>query len=171
MKIQILGYRLSGKTQLAKYLSKKLSIKYIDTNQYLNVELEQRYQKYFQDIQNFDSYIVDGWTTQWMQSGFYNVDYVFVLMLDKNEIIQRANQIEMQQDHLFEMKIIKRKDYSTEELEYIRSDKCFLEMESELQLIVNSSKSNVILLDGSNSLKQNYFKVIDSLNFKKGRKK
>ncbi|QEH61816.1 hypothetical protein SCHIN_v1c06190 [Spiroplasma chinense] len=164
MKIQILGLGCSGKTVLAKYLSKKLGLTYIDASKYLEIEnVGQRFDKYAKDILMYDSWIVDGHTGEWMIGSFYKSDYIICIDISDEDLIARVNELELRND-LFLNKNIKIDDKYNEQyynkvtdLEYLKKQR------EEIKIRLEITKAKILLIDGTKSLKQNYYKILEFL--------
>ncbi|WP_391205415.1 hypothetical protein [Psychrobacillus sp. L4] len=81
MKIQIIGGSGTGKSTLARFISEKENIKWIDTNNYLwtddsfkeNNPVEKRVEMHRKDMESGTSYVVSGSVFSWCSEGFIAV--------------------------------------------------------------------------------------------------
>ncbi|MDN4523889.1 AAA family ATPase [Fictibacillus fluitans] len=104
MKIQIIGGSGTGKSTLAKYISEKEKIKWIDTDQYLwkddtfteNNPIEKRIEMYQTDIETFSSYAVSGSIDLWYPNGFGDRELLVFLSLDETIRLKRLRDRERQ---------------------------------------------------------------------------
>lgn len=91
MKIQIIGGSGVGKSTLAKYISEKEQIKWLDTDHYLwkddaftkNHPIEKRKELYQKDMAMGKDYAVSGSIFFWCPEGFSNRDLLVFLSLDE----------------------------------------------------------------------------------------
>ena len=97
MKIQIIGASGTGKSTLARYLSEKTGVYWIDTDKYLwkdssfteNYPVEDRFGMYNDDMANHQDYIVSGSVHSWNPGGFNDRELLVLLMVDEDTRMKR----------------------------------------------------------------------------------
>lgn len=97
MKIYIIGSTGSGKTTLAKYLSKKLNIKYYELDCIVFDDLDNHRRRtneeidiLFNNIINTDNWIIEDVGRDIFKSGREKCDKIYFIKLSKFEVIKRV---------------------------------------------------------------------------------
>ncbi|AOG60561.1 hypothetical protein SHELI_v1c06100 [Spiroplasma helicoides] len=172
MKIQILGHTCSGKSQLARYLSKKLSFKYIETDRYLLIDnFDDRIESYINDIKYENCYIVDGYVDDWFTSGHYKCDFIIFLKVDEENRMIWLNDKEMRNQFYESINKEVSKKYDEKYFSLARDIEEYEKKQNFFNIKLSISKAKKLVVDGNLSLKQIYYIVIDFLDKnKKGKK-
>ncbi|AKX34045.1 hypothetical protein SLITO_v1c03920 [Spiroplasma litorale] len=160
MIIQIIGQPFSGKTSLAKYIARKLNIKYYSAeniyyNEYRNVTND-----YADIINNNVDFVIDGSISWFLKSAFFNRDLLIWIDLDDYERIERINNLEMQIEWLKNQNY---NNYWKYNEEYFELSKNINEKEKILKLLYMEfeiAKSKKIIIDGKTSIKEQFMLVL-----------
>lgn len=97
MKIQIIGGSGTGKSTLARFISDKQGIKWIDTDTYLwkdqtfteKLPVELRINMYENETAHLSDYVVSGSTFSWHSDGFIDRDLLVFLFLEEEVRMER----------------------------------------------------------------------------------
>jgi len=174
MKIQIIGGSGTGKSTLARYISEKEKIKWIDTDNYLwkddtfteNHPIEKRKEMYQKDIKSYNCYVVSGSIFMWCPNGFSNRDLLVFLSLDEAIRMDRLRNREIKRNS--KMRLDENGKYTNDFLEWCKTywtekDKSkagtFAEQEYQMEI----SKSPVLKLDSSKSLEELNVEILNQL--------
>lgn len=162
MKIQIIGGSGTGKSTLAKCISEKANMKWIDTDRYLwkdesfteNNSIEIRKQLYQKDMEEGGSCVVSGSVFSWCPEGFNDRDLLVFLSLDEQMRMERLRKREIQRNGLSEMWLDENGHYTNEFLEWCKTygteqDKTMAGTYAEQAYQIEISKSPVLKLDSS----------------------
>lgn len=175
MKVQIIGGSGTGKSTLAKYISVKESIKWIDTDHYLwkddsfseNNPIEKRIEMYQRDIKSNNSYIVSGSIYMWCPEGFSNRDLLVFLSVDEEVRMKRLRNREIERNS--QMSLDDNGEYTNDFLEWCKTywleeekSKAGTYAEQSYQMTI--SKSPVLKLDSSRPLDELYAEIIRTLS-------
>lgn len=176
MKIQIIGGSGTGKSTLAKYISEKERIKWIEADDYLwkdatfteNHPIKKRQELYEQDIASGGSYVVSGSVFSWCPGGFSDRDLLVFLSLDEAERMERLRNREIERNGLREMWLDENEAYTNDFLEWCKtywteSDKRMPGTYAEQSQQIELSSSLVLKLDSSRSVEELYHEVLKQL--------
>lgn len=173
MKIQIIGGSGTGKSTLAKYISEKEQIKWIDTDHYLwkddsfmeNHPVEKRKELYRKDMVFGGSYLVSGSVFSWCPEGFSNRDLLVFLSLDEAVRMERLRKRECARSGLSGMWLDENKNYTNDFLEWcktywVEEDRGMAGTYVEQSYQMELSESPVLKLDSSRSVEELYVEVL-----------
>ena len=176
MKVQIIGGSGTGKSTLAKFISEKENIKWIDTDRYLwkdelfteNHPIEKRKEMYEKDMESECDYVVSGSIFSWNANGFHNRDLLVFLYLDEEIRMERLRKREISRDNT---KKTWRDENGNLTNEFIEWCKTYLKEKDNTQIgtyaaqsyEIELSKSSNLKLDSSQSVEELYSKVRASL--------
>ncbi|WP_312099246.1 AAA family ATPase [Niallia sp.] len=176
MRIQIIGGSGTGKSTLAKYISEKEKIKWIDTDNYLwkddtfteNNPMEKRKEMYQKDINSNSSYVVSGSIFMWCPDGFSNRDLLVFLSLDEDIRMDRLRDRESKRNNLSKMWLDENGEYTNDFLEWCKTywtakEKSMAGTYAEQEYQMKISKSPVLKLDSSKSLDELYDEILNQL--------
>jgi len=174
VKIQIIGGSGTGKSTLARYISEKENIKWIDTDNYFwkdgtfteNNPIEKRKEMYKKDINSYSNYVVSGSIFMWCPNGFSNRDLLVFLSLDEDIRMERLRVREIKRNS--KMWLDDNDEYTNDFLEWCKTylsakDKSMAGTYAEQKFQIEISKSPVIKLDSSKSLEELYAEIINRL--------
>lgn len=177
MKIQIIGGSGTGKSTLAKYISEKESIKWIDTDNYLwkgdsfseNNPIETRIEMYQRDMKSNSSYVTSGSIFFWCPNGFSNRDLLVFLPLDEVVRMERLRRREIERNNLNQMWLDENGEYTNDFLEWCKTylteeDKSMAGTYAEQSYQMAISKSPVLKLDSSRPLEELYAEIMNRLS-------
>ncbi len=180
MKVQIIGGSGTGKSTLAKYISEKESIKWIDTDHYLwkddsfseNNPIKQRIKMYQSDIRSYDSYIVSGSIFMWCPEGFNNRDLLVFLSINEEVRMKRLRDREIKRKNDSQMWLDENGEYTNDFIEWCKTywskeDKSMPGTYAEHSYQMAISKSPVLKLDSSRTLEELYAKIMSTLSKEK----
>lgn len=172
MKIQIIGGSGTGKSTLAKYISEKEQIKWIDTDNYLwkdnsfteNFSIEERKEMYQKDMEKHKEYVASGSIFSWYPEGFRNRDLLVFLFLDEKLRMDRLQKREIERKSQFWQMITG--ENTNDFLEWCKTyltatDKEMTGTYAEHTYQMALSKSPVLKLDASLSLEELYAKILN----------
>ncbi|MED1864329.1 AAA family ATPase [Fictibacillus nanhaiensis] len=178
MKVQIIGGSGTGKSTLAKYISEKENIKWIDTDYYLwkddsfleNHPIDKRIEMYNRDIISNDSYIASGSVFMWLPEGFSNRDLLVFLSLDEEIRMKRLRKREFERNS--RMWLDENKEYTNNFLEWCKTyweekDKNMAGTYSEQAYQMKISNSPVLKLDATKPLDELYAEIRRSVRKEK----
>ncbi|MBH0156156.1 AAA family ATPase [Fictibacillus sp. 5RED26] len=170
MKVQIIGGSGTGKSTLAKYISEKEDIKWIDTDNYLwkddsfleNNPIEKRVEMYQRDMFSNDSYIASGSVFMWCPEGFNNRHLLVFLSLDEEVRMQRLRNREIERNS--QIWLDENGEYTNDFLEWCKTywseeDKKMAGTYGEQSYQMTISKSPVLKLNGSQPLDELYAEI------------
>lgn len=174
MKIQIIGGSGTGKSTLARYMSEKENVKWIDTDQYLwkdetfteNHPIERRMEMYQEDVKRHDSYVVSGSVFSWHPEGFRERDLLVFLSLDEEVRIERLRKREFERSPYNKMWLDEQQMYTNDFLEWCKTylteeDQHAAGTYAEQSYQMSLSKSPVLRLDGSKSLAELHTEIME----------
>ncbi|MCK6258960.1 AAA family ATPase [Fictibacillus sp. KIGAM418] len=177
MKIQIIGGSGTGKSTLAKFISEKENIKWIDTDHYLwkddsfkeNIPIEKRIELYQRDINSNSSYVASGSIFVWCTKGFSNRDLLVFLSLDEGVRMERLRNREIERNNFSQMWLDENGEYTNDFLEWCKtylseSDKNMAGTYAEQSYQMEISKSPVLKLDSSRPVEEIYAEVLNRLS-------
>lgn len=177
MKIQIIGGSGTGKSTLAKFISETENIKWIDTDNYLwkddsfteNNPIEKRIRLYQEDMASCSSYVASGSLFSWCPKGFSNRDLLVFLSLDEAVRMERLRKREIERNNRSKMWVDKNGEYTTDFLEWCKiylteKDKSMPGTYAEQSYQMELSKSPVLKLDSSRSVKELYAEILNHLS-------
>lgn len=176
MKIQIIGGSGTGKSTLAKYISEKEQIKWIDTDHYLwadtafteNHPIEKRKELYKQDIASGENYVVSGSVFSWCPEGFVDQDFLVFLSLDEKIRMERLRKRELERNGLHGMWLDENGAYTNDFLEWCKTywteeDQNVGGTYVEQSYQMSISISPVLELDSSQPVEELYVTVLKAL--------
>ncbi|AKU79634.1 hypothetical protein [Spiroplasma turonicum] len=161
MIIQIIGQPFSGKTSLAKYIAKKLEIKYFNAENLYYNEYRKVSDSYSDIITNCNDFVVDGSISWFLKSGFYKRDLLIWLELDEYDRFERANNLEMQIDFLKLTKPEHYYKYNNEYFDLSRNEYERIKLFNLLYMEFEIADSKKIIIDSSISVREQFKIVID----------
>ncbi|ASP28160.1 hypothetical protein SCORR_v1c03860 [Spiroplasma corruscae] len=167
MIIQVIGQPFSGKTSLAKYISKKLNIKYFCAEDMYYNDYQKVTDDYADLILNNNDFIIDGSISWFYKSAFFKRDILIWVETDDNERIERINNLEMKIDWLKKIDYNKYYKYNDEYFELSRN---YQEKQKLLNLLFMEfeiADSKKIIIDGAISNKEQFKIIIDLILEKK----
>ncbi|NDI35026.1 AAA family ATPase [Chengkuizengella sediminis] len=180
MKVQIIGGSGTGKSTLAKYISEKENIKWIDTDHYFwkdssfseNNPIEKRIEMYQKDISSYDCYIASGSIFMWFPEGFCNRNLLVFLSLDEEVRMKRLRKREIERKNLSQMWLDENGEYTNDFLEWCKTywseeDKGKAGTYAEQSYQMSISKSPVIKIDSSRPLDELYAEIMSTLSKEK----
>ncbi|WP_282937846.1 AAA family ATPase [Paenibacillus sp. RC67] len=167
MKIQIIGGSGTGKSTLAKWISEKENIQWIDTDHYLwkddsfteNNPIEKRKELYQKDMALGVSYVASGSVFSWYPEGFSDRDLLVFLSLDEAVRMQRLRSRELERNTLSEMWLDEHGEYTNDFLEWCKTylteeDKSMAGTYAEQSYQMELSKSPVLKLDSARPVEE-----------------
>jgi adenylate kinase family enzyme len=173
VKIQIIGGSGTGKSTLAKFISEKENIKWIDTDNYLwkddsfkeNNPIEKRKEMYQKDMELGDNYVVSGSVFSWCPKGFSDRDVLVFLFLDEAVRMERLRNREMDRG----MWLDENGKYTNDFLEWCKTylteeDKSMAGTYAEQSYQMELSKSPVLKLDSSRPVEELYAEIKSKSN-------
>ncbi|MEK3889502.1 AAA family ATPase [Bacillus sp. FSL K6-3431] len=177
MKIHIIGGSGTGKSTLAKFISEKEHIKWIDTDNYLwkddffteNNPLEKRKELYQNDMESCSSYVASGSIFSWCPEGFSNRDHLVFLFLDEFIRMDRLRNREIERIGISEMWMDENGKYTNEFLDWCKTylteeDENMAGTYAEQVYQMALSKSPVLKLDSSRTVEELYAEILSRLN-------
>lgn len=177
MKIQIIGGSGTGKSTLAKFISEKENIKWIDTDSYLwkddsfteNNPIEKRIELYQNDMKSNSSYIASGSIFYWCPNGFSNRDLLIFLSLDEKVRMERLRNREIERNKLNQMWLDENGEYTNDFIEWCKTylseeDKSMAGTYAEQSYQMEISKSPVLKLESSRPVEELYTEILNRLN-------
>lgn len=176
MKIQIIGGSGTGKSTLAKFISDKEDIKWIDTDRYLwtddtftvNNPVEKRIELYQRDMKACNNYVVSGSIFSWYPEGFSDRDLLVFLSLDEAVRMGRLREREIERNGLIAMWTDDTGEYTNNFLEWCKTywvekdqnkNGTYAEHFHQMRI----SRSNVLKLDSSRPLEALYAEILSRL--------
>ncbi|SDM89306.1 Adenylate kinase [Psychrobacillus sp. OK028] len=172
MKVQIIGGSGTGKSTLAKFISEKENIKWIDTDRYLwkdesfteNHPIEKRKEMYEIDMEFDRDYVVSGSIFSWYPNGFTNRDLFVFLFLDEEIRMERLRKREIKRNNPKEAWLDEDGNITNEFLEWCKTylkekDKTMIGTYAAQSYEMELSKSPILKLDSSQSLEELYLAI------------
>ncbi|SFE91279.1 Adenylate kinase [Bacillus sp. OV194] len=176
MKIQIIGGSGTGKSTLAKYISEKDNIKWIDTDHYLwkddsfseNNPIDKRIEMYQRDMKTNRNYVASGSIFSWCPDGFSNRDLLVFLSIDEVVRMERLRRREIERINLNQMWLDENGEYTNDFLEWCKTylseeDKSMAGTYAEQSYQMAISKSAVLKLDSSRPLEELHAEIKNKL--------
>ncbi|MFE3976495.1 AAA family ATPase [Peribacillus simplex] len=176
MKVQIIGGSGTGKSTLAKFISEKEQIKWIDTDHYLwedesftrNNLIEKRNELYQKDMESCSDYVASGSIFSWCPTGFNNRDLLVFLFLDESIRMERLRNRELKRN-VSEMWLDENGEYTSDFLEWCKTyrtkvDKSMAGTYAEQSYQMKLSKSPVLSLDSSRPLEELYAEILNRIS-------
>ncbi|QUG42051.1 AAA family ATPase [Psychrobacillus sp. INOP01] len=172
MKVQIIGGSGTGKSTLAKFISEKENIMWIDTDRYLwkdesfneNHPIEKRIEMYEKDMESNEEYVVSGSVFSWNPNGFSNRDLFVFLYLDEEIRMERLRKREISRDNLKKTWTDEYGNTTNEFLEWCKTylkekDKTMIGTYAAQSYEMELSKSPILKLDSSQSVEELYLAI------------
>ena len=173
MKIQIIGGSGTGKSTLAKYISEKEQVKWIDTDHYLwkddsfteNYPIEKRKELYEKDMASGGNYVVSGSVFSWYPEGFGNRDLLVFLSLNEAVRMEKKRKREIARSGLRDMWLDENHAYTNDFLEWCKTywteeDRGAPGTYVEQSYQMEFSASPVLKLDSSLPVEELYVEVL-----------
>lgn len=173
MKIHIIGGSGTGKSTLAKYISEKENIKWIDTDNYLwkddsftvNNPIEIREKLYQSDMASCSSYVASGSIFSWCPKGFSDRDLLVFLSLDEEIRMDRLRNRETERNGFNEMWGDENGRYTNDFLEWCKTyltekNASMAGTYAEQTYQITLSKSPVLKLDSSRPTEELYAEIL-----------
>lgn len=176
MKIQIIGGSGTGKSTLAKYISEKEQIKWMDTDRYLwkddtfteNHPVKKRKELYRTDMAVCSSYVVSGSVFSWCPTGFNNRELLVFLSLDEAVRMERLRKRELERNGLRNMWLDENEAYTNDFLEWCKTywteeDKSMAGTYAEQSYQIEWSASPVLKLNSLQPIEALYAEILSRL--------
>lgn len=172
MKIQIIGGSGTGKSTLARYISEKQGVRWIDTDNYLwkdqtfteKLPVELRYNMYENETAHLNDYVVSGSTFSWHPDGFIDRDLLVFLFLEEEVRMERLVKREIERES--PMRQLRNGEATNDFLDWCKtylkagdyhSIGSYAEHVHQMEL----SKAPVLQLDSSLSLEELYRRTME----------
>ncbi|WP_277586604.1 AAA family ATPase [Psychrobacillus antarcticus] len=180
MKVQIIGGSGTGKSTLAKFISEKENIMWIDTDSYLwkdesfteNYPIEKRREMYENDMELKSDYVVSGSIFSWYPNGFDDRDLLVFLFLDEKIRMERLRKREVRRDNPKKAWCDEDGNMTNEFIEWCKTylkakDKTMIGTYAAQSYEMELCKSPILKLDGSRSVEELYSTIRAALKGKK----
>lgn len=177
MKVQIIGGSGTGKSTLAKFISEKENIKWIDTDRYLwkdesfteNYPVERRKEMYEKDMESECAYVVSGSIFSWHPNGFNDRDLFVFLYLDEEIRMKRLRRREIKRNNPKKTWRDEDGNMTNEFIEWCKTylkekDKTMIGTFAAQTYEMELSKSPILKLDSSQSVEELYLAIKARLN-------
>ncbi|GGH77935.1 adenylate kinase family enzyme [Pullulanibacillus pueri] len=176
MKIQIIGGSGTGKSTLAKFISGKEKIQWIDTDRYLwkddtfteNHPVEKRMELYQRDMRASPCYVASGSVFSWYPKGFSDRDLLVFLTLDEAVRMERLRKREIERYGHHTMWLDANGHYTNDFIEWCKTyltekDPSASGTYAEQTYQIEHSKSPVLQLDSSKHVEELYTEILRQL--------
>lgn len=172
MKVQIIGGSGTGKSTLAKFISEKENIMWIDTDRYLwkdesfteNHPIEKRKEMYEKDMETNNGYAASGSIYSWYPNGFSDRDVLVFLYIDEEIRMERLRKREIRRNNTQKTWHDEDGNMTNEFLEWCKTylteqDKTMIGTYAAQSYQMELSKSPILKLDSSRMVEELYLEI------------